>query len=138
AGLSATVVIPVYNRPDLLRRTLAGLERSTLRVPVVVADDGSEADIASAVAASPLDVTLVRQERDGNGAARARNLAASHAGDVDVLIFIDADCIPHPELIVNHLAWHAASPSVVTVGRRAHIRAADIPAENIASGAADL
>ena len=138
AKLTAAVVIPVYNRPDLLARTLAGLERSTRQVPVIVADDGSEADIASVVEASPLDVTLVRQEHDGNGAARARNLGASHAGDVDVLIFIDADCIPHPELVANHLAWHAASDVVVTIGRRVHVRVADVPVEAIASGSADL
>src|SRR5690606_11921849 len=79
--LTAAVVIPVYNRPDLLARTLAGLERSTRRVPVIVADDGSEADIASVVEASPLDVTLVRQEHDGYGAARARNLGAAHRSE---------------------------------------------------------
>lgn len=136
--LTAAVVIPVYNRPDLLARTLAGLERSTRRVPVIVADDGSEADIASVVEASPLDVTLVRQEHDGYGAARARNLGAAHAGEVDVLIFIDADCIPHPNLVAAHLAWHAASPDVVTIGRRVHVRVGDVPAEAISSGAADL
>ncbi|HLT96506.1 MAG TPA: glycosyltransferase [Acidimicrobiia bacterium] len=137
-ALTAAVVIPVYNRPDLLARTLAGLERSTRKVPVIVADDGSTADIASVVEASPLDVTLVRQEHDGNGAARARNLGAAHAGDVDVLIFVDADCIPHPDLVANHLAWHTASESVVTIGRRVHVRVADIPIESIASGEADL
>ena len=136
--LTAAVVIPVYNRPDLLARTLAGLERSTRKVPVIVADDGSEADIASIVAASPLDVTMVSQEHDGNGAARARNLGASHAGEVDVLVFVDADCIPHPELVANHLAGHAASSTVVTIGRRVHVRVGDVPVEAIASGTADL
>src|SRR5690606_34473318 len=136
--LTAAVVIPVYNRPDLLARTLAGLERSTRKVPVIVADDGSEADIASIVAASPLDVTMVSQEHDGNGAARARNLGASHAGEVDVLVFVDADCIPHPELVANHLAWHAASSTVVTIGRRVHVRVGAVPVEAIASGTADL
>lgn len=136
--LTAAVVIPVYNRPDLLARTLAGLERSTRQVPVIVADDGSEADIAAVVTASPLDVSLVSQEHRGNGAARARNLGAAEAGNVDVIIFIDADCIPHPEMVGRHLAWHAAGESVVTVGRRSHVRVADVPPAEIAAGAVDL
>lgn len=136
--LTAAIVIPIYNRPDLLARTLAGLERSTHPVPVIVADDGSEADIAGVVAASPLEVTLVRQERDGNGAARARNLGAATAGDVDVVIFIDSDCIPHPDLVRNHLAWHGAGSEVVTIGTRRHVRVADVSEADIASGRADL
>ncbi|CAN5863292.1 hypothetical protein BH23ACT5_BH23ACT5_02080 [soil metagenome] len=136
--LTAAVVIPVYNRPDLLQRTLAGLERSTRLPAVIVADDGSEADIAAVVAASSLDVTLVSQEHDGNGAARARNLGADAAGDVDVVVFIDADCIPHPELIRRHLAWQAAAPSLVTVGSRSHVRASHLSPADIAAGVADL
>ncbi|MGH8912733.1 MAG: glycosyltransferase family 2 protein, partial [Acidimicrobiia bacterium] len=136
--LTAAIVIPVYNRPDLLQRTLAGLERSTRSVPVVVADDGSEADIASVVAASPLDVTLVTQHHDGNGAARARNLGAEAVGDVDVVIFIDADCIPHPDLVSHHLAWQAAGAYIVSVGTRLHVRVAEIAPSDIADGRADL
>lgn len=133
AALQAAVVIPVYNRPDLLARTLAGLERSSRPVPVVVADDGSETDIARVVDSAPMDVMLVRQERRGWGAGRARNLGASHAADADVLIFLDADCIPHRDLVSNHLAWHAADDRLVTVGGRAHIRAGDVPPAEIGS-----
>lgn len=136
--VTAAIVIPVYNRPDLLERTLAGLERSTRQVPVIVADDGSEADIAAVVAASPLPVTVVRQEHDGNGAARARNLGAEAAGEVDVIVFIDSDCIPHPHLVTHHLAWHAAAADVVTVGSRVHVRLAGVAIDAIASGDADL
>lgn len=137
-SLTAAIVIPVYNRPDLLARTLAGLERSTRQLPVIVADDGSEADIGAVVQASPLDVTLVRQEHDGNGAARARNLGAAAAGEVDVVIFIDSDCIPHPDLVANHLRWHAGPTDVVTIGTRRHVRVADVEVTAIASGRADL
>lgn len=138
SDLSAAVVIPVYNRPDLLARTLAGLERSTRPVPVIVADDGSEADIAAVVDASPLDVTLVSQVHDGNGAARARNLGAEAAGDVDLVVFVDADCVPHPDLVATHLAWQAAGPDVISIGRRIHVRIADVAPADISAGHLDL
>lgn len=138
ADLTAAVVIPVYNRPDLLARTLAGLQRSSRPVPVIVADDGSDADIRAVADASPLDVTFVTQPHEGNGAARARNLGAQTAGDVDVIVFIDADCVPHPDLVAHHLAWHAAAPGSVTIGRRVHVRIDDLAPIDIASGKADL
>src|SRR5690606_2387808 len=106
--------------------------------PVIVADDGSEADIAAVVKASPLDVTLVRQDRVGNGASRARNLGAATAGDVDAIVFIDADCVPHPDLIASHLSWHGGTTNVVTIGNRRHVRVADTDVAEIASGRADL
>ncbi len=137
-SLTAAVIIPVYNRPDLLARTLAGLARSTRPVTVVVADDGSDADIESVVALAPVEVTLVRQAHVGYGAGRARNLGARHAGEVDVLIFVDADCIPDPLLVERHLAWHAGEANLVTVGRRSQVRVAGLDPAAIATGTVDL
>lgn len=137
--VSAAVVIPVYNRIDLLRRTLLGLVASTLPCPVVVADDGSDDDVGEMATgfADRLDVRVVSQDHRGYGAGRARNLGAAVA-EASVLIFIDADCIPHPDLVRRHLEWHAAAENLVTVGERRHVRATSVDPEELASGTADL
>jgi hypothetical protein len=126
--LTVAVVIPVYNRVELLRRTLAGLmvQRGypAHLISVVVADDGSEEAAALALAveeaAERLRITTVRQEREGYGAGRARNLGAAGAR-ADVLLFVDADCLPDPELVAGHMAWHHRADNLVVVGSRQHV-----------------
>jgi GT2 family glycosyltransferase len=143
--LAVAVVIPVYNRVDLLRRTLAGLmvQRGypAHLVSVIVADDGSEdtfhLTLAVEEAAERLRITMVRQERDGYGAGRARNLGAS-AARADVLLFVDADCLPDPELVAGHLTWHHRADNLVVVGSRHHVDSSDIAPEAIADGSVDV
>ncbi|MCP3997016.1 MAG: glycosyltransferase [bacterium] len=134
------VVIPVYNRIDLLANTLAGLVAQTYeQVEVIVADDGSEEDTSKALAAvaGQLDVTLVRQEHRGYGAGRARNLGAAHS-DADVLVFIDADCIPDPDLVKRHAQWHRRSDNLVVIGSRHHLDTSGIDRAALVAGDAGL
>ena len=141
--LTVAVVVPVYNRVELLRRTLAGLAAQRGYPPhlisVVVADDGSEEDLAPAVAeaSARLRLYLVRQEHDGYGAGRARTLGASHTG-ADVLLFVDADCLPDPGLVAGHMAWHHRADNLVVVGSRQHVDSTDYPPEQIADGTIDI
>jgi GT2 family glycosyltransferase len=139
---NVAVVIPVYNRVELLRRTLAGLVGQTYpkdRLEVIVADDGSEEDVTRAVSAfaGQMRVTLVRQKRMGYGAGRARNLGADRTA-ANVLVFIDADCIPDPELVAAHVHWHRRAENVVVIGSRHHMDSTDISEEELAAGTADL
>ncbi len=134
------VVIPVYNRIELLANTLSALAAQTYdSFEVVVADDGSDEDPAAAVAAVAdlIDVTLVRQEHRGYGAGRARNLGAGHT-DADVLVFIDADCVPDPELVARHADWHRHADNLVVIGSRHHLDTTDVNREELAAGAASL
>jgi len=143
--LTVAVVIPVYNRVELLRRTLAGLmvQRGypAHLISVVVADDGSEevAALALAVeeAAEHLHITTVRQEREGYGAGRARNLGAA-AARAEVLLFVDADCLPDPELVAGHMAWHHRADNLVVVGSRQHVDSTGVSAEAVADGSIDI
>jgi GT2 family glycosyltransferase len=143
--LSVAVVIPVYNRVELLRRTLAGLmvQRGypSHLISVVVADDGSDEAPALALAveeaAERLRIVMVRQERDGYGAGRARNLGAA-AARADVVLFVDADCLPDPELVAGHMAWHHRADNLVVVGSRQHVDSTGIGAEAIADGTVDI
>ncbi|HSQ37349.1 MAG TPA: glycosyltransferase [Acidimicrobiia bacterium] len=143
--LTVAVVIPAYNRIELLRRTLAGLmvQRGypAHLLSVVVADDGSEeaSTLALAVeeAAERLRITVVRQEREGYGAGRARNLGAA-AARADVVLFVDADCLPDPELVAGHMAWHHRADNLVVVGSRQHVDSTGVSAEAITDGSIDI
>jgi GT2 family glycosyltransferase len=119
--LSVAVVIPAFERPELLRRTLRGLAVQQAYpqslISVVVADDGSEADIAGVVGQSGLNAAYVRQDHEGYGAGRARNLGAA-ATTADVLLLLDADCLPVPDLVARHMAWHHRSAEAVVIGAR--------------------
>lgn len=141
--LTVTVVIPVYNRPELLRRTLAGVS-GQLGYPrdlisVVVADDGSEEDIASVVDLylGTLDISIVRQDHNGYGAGRARNLGARYTSG-EVLLFVDADCLPDPELVHHHMAWHQRADDLVVVGSRHHVDSSAVAAAGLAAGTTDI
>ena len=125
---SVSVVIPAYNRPDRLDATLAGLANQTVTPDaVVVVDDGSDDDLGTVVDRydDRLPVTLVRKERDGFGAGRARNLGAAESR-ADVLIFVDSDCIPAPTFVEHHLWWHRRASNLVVVGSRYHVDAETI------------
>ena len=120
---SATVIIPVYNRPTLLENVLAGLTaQSSSGFDVIVVDDGSEENIEGVVDSytSRLDVRYLRQERDGFGTHRARNLGVAST-DSEVVAFVDADCIPGPEWLERHLEWQRRASNLLVTGSRRHV-----------------
>lgn len=117
AAAPLSVVIPCFDAPEALSRTLAGLERQTWPgrlFEVVVVDDGSRRPLERP-AGSPLRVRVLRQRDRGFGLARARNLGARSAAH-DVLVFLDADVIPEAGLLAAHARWHLAASGVLTVG----------------------
>ena len=111
-----SVVVPYFETPDELERTLAALEGQSYPrelFEVIVVDDASEPPLE--LPSSPLDVRLVRQEGAGFGLARARNngvRAAAH----ETLVFLDADLLAEKELLSAHARWHHALSDAVTLG----------------------
>lgn len=140
--LRVAVCMPVYNRVDLLTRTVAALVPQTYPkelMQVVIGDDGSEEDVEAAVAGfrDRLDIRVLRRERDGYGAGQARNLAARHA-EADVLVFIDADCLPDRDLVTNHAGWHHKAENLVVIGSRHGLDTTDLSPHALAAGEAGL
>ncbi|WP_420363500.1 glycosyltransferase family 2 protein [Curtobacterium aetherium] len=107
---SVSVVIPVRDDADHLRRCLAALEAQT-RVPdeVVVVDNGSSDDSA-AVAAAAGAVVCSEPER-GIARASARGFDTARG---DVVVRLDADSVPPPHWIATALAL-LEDPAVVAV-----------------------
>ncbi len=108
-GLRASVVIPTYNRADLLLQGLRALAAQDLPAgafEVVVVDDGSADGTEDAVrawtasATSPA-VRLFRQPRRGPAAARNRGAREARGR---VVVFTDDDCEPRADWLREMLA----------------------------------
>ena len=122
SGLRVAVVIPAYNRSELLARTLASLAQQpdTSTFEVHVCDDGSDEDIRGVVeSVDGLDISYHHQPHDGFGAGRARNLGAAHA-NADILLLLDSDCMVPPDFVERHRAWHGSSATSVVIGSRSN------------------
>lgn len=86
---AVSVIIPTYNRLQFLREALDSVRAQTHQpLQVVVVDDGSTEDIAAGTADHPTRPIIVRQDRQGPGAARNRGLAEATG---DLVAFLDSD-----------------------------------------------
>lgn len=121
-----SVVIPVYNRGDLLRAVLAGLASQTLggdRFEVLVCDDGSTEDLSRVI--QQFRGTLPRLEhlrQPNRGPAAARNLGIAHATS-DVVLFLDSDVQPGERVVegltralADHPEWQGAEAKLQPTG----------------------
>jgi mycofactocin system glycosyltransferase len=162
AAPEVTVLIPVRDRAQELDRCLAALGGA---YPVLVVDDGSADQAATAAVAARHGATLIRRPVAG-GPASARNtglaaigmdpsgsgafgsgvsgLGASSPG---VVALLDSDCVPPPDWIAQ-LAAHLADPLVgavaprivpaagaVSAPHRAAARSATVPSATVPSAA---
>jgi glycosyltransferase involved in cell wall biosynthesis len=104
-----SVVIPCYRHAAELRRCLAGVlsQRAPVRFEVIVVDSGPDAEVAR-VAGQAGALVVGAAERLGPGEARNRGAREARG---DVLLFLDADCVPEP-------GWLAAGLAAIEAGAR--------------------
>ena len=129
-----SVILPCYMGQQELALTFAGLSTQTYPhhlLEVIVVDDGSEPAI-EIPSLLPFEASVVFQKRDGFGLARARNLGAENAKG-NILIFLDCDMIPEPQLVEAHSRWHHVNKWALTLGFRSHADFEGISAEDIIS-----
>lgn len=121
-GLTVTVLVPSYRRPEMLLRCLDGVLAGTRRPEqIVVVLRASDAESQEAIAAwrarrgrsaGVVEVTLA----DEPGQAQATNAGLTVARG-DVICFIDDDTVPTKEWLERLLA-HYVEAGVVGVGGR--------------------
>jgi glycosyltransferase involved in cell wall biosynthesis len=118
SNLRLSIVLPTFNRRRRLERVLAGLDRQTVELSsfeAIVVDDGSTDDTAAWLASNSQRAYGLRHVRQQNaGPAKARNRGIS-AAQGELILFIDDDVEPTPELIAEHLRSHE-EPDVVVLG----------------------
>jgi glycosyltransferase involved in cell wall biosynthesis len=117
AVLDATVIIPTFNRADLLQQTLFGLTRQDCTsFDVVVVDDGSTDDTQQVVAAfaDRLTVRYSFQPDLGHRVAAARNIGI-RAARGDVCVMLDCGMLPSTGLVSRHVEVHRRSADRVAV-----------------------
>lgn len=112
--MRVSVIVPVKNRRDLLRRTLDALDRQTHRdLEVIVVDDGSTDgadELAATTTVAGRPVRLLRNAGRGAVEARRHGVAAS---DAPVLAFTDSDCEPVDDWLARALVHVEAGTDLV-------------------------
>ncbi len=120
--LEASIVIPTYNRRELLRRSLESLSEQTMspsKYEVIICDDGSTdgtPEMVHNVQQNGLNVRYMTIRRsDGIGITRKRNAGIRKAAG-RVIISADAGVLFHPEFVESHVSAHHDNPRSVVIG----------------------
>jgi len=128
---SVAIIIPTRDRIELLKRCLGRLLPYVANHPecsITVSDDGDASETRDALAGEMGIVQVIQGPQQGIPANR--NYGAAHSTG-EILIFLDDDCIPEPNLIATYRDAAVKNPDIgVFEGR--------ISALGEASGFADI
>jgi glycosyltransferase involved in cell wall biosynthesis len=108
-----SVVVPTRDRPEKLRRTVAGLRNQDvdpLRYEILVVDDGSVPPVGNVEATNARVIAVAHGER-----SRARNHGAERARG-SILVFLDDDMLAGPTLVRAHWEAQQEWPGALAVG----------------------
>ena len=117
----ASVVIPTFNRADLILDALDSVRLQTYRpIEIVIVDDGSKDNTAQLVetwkrehCGSGLSLIFVSQQNQGSGAARNAGLKICKGEFIQLL---DGDDIIHPEKLAGSIRYAKEGNAGVVVG----------------------
>lgn len=111
---SLSIIIPTFNRQDVLAKALDGYLRQSAPNSIgelIVVDDGSSDNTRSIVerfiSGAPFPVRYLWQPN--KGPAAARNHGIREAGS-NLVLFTDSDIVPHRDLVAQHVMWHEQHP----------------------------
>jgi glycosyltransferase involved in cell wall biosynthesis len=112
-----SVIIPVYNDPRLTAclHAIGRQSYPTDRHEVIVVDNGSDASVAPAVAATVPHARVIRESRAGSYAARNRGLAEARG---EIVALTDSDCVPATDWLEEGVRALHESPNCGLVGGR--------------------
>ena len=122
---NVSVIVSTYNQPHLLRRCLMALgQQSYQNYEVLVADDGSGDETRELIQRHTQDcehpVRHIWHEDDGFRKTVILNRAVLAASG-EYLIFIDGDCLAHPDFISEHARQarpgHYLNGSLIRLGK---------------------
>lgn len=112
-----SVIIPTYNRSNLLYETLYSLGKQNIdksSFEVIICDDGSSDNTKEIIESfnEKLNIKYFYQEDKGFRVAKARNMGIKNSSG-DICIFIDSGCIAKENFIQEHINSHTSEKDVV-------------------------
>jgi len=113
-----SIIIPTYNRLTRLKQVIAAIEHQTYAlddVEVIVVSDGSTdgTDAYLSTIKTSLNLRYVLQQNAGPAAARNNGIRNAQG---DIILFIDDDVVPSPQLLTEHMRIHTNRPNMVVLG----------------------
>ena len=108
--MDASIIIPTFNRKDVLRKCLQALDKQKFSHPyeIILVDDGSHDGTRESVEelqkSLSIPLTFLRQKK--KGPAAARNLGIKNCSG-KILLIIGDDIIATPNLVKEHVDWHS-------------------------------
>jgi len=121
-SLAVSIIIPVYNRKQVLAKTLAALIHQTYPknlIEIIIADDGSSDGVEEVITKYKqyLNLNYVYQEDKGYRLSKVRNLGIKKASHEHIII-LDCDMLPVPELIEEYMKYFHITDKAVLIGHR--------------------
>ena len=96
---SFSIIIPTYNREDLLPKTVRSiLAQSLVDWELIIIDDGSSDNTEAAMAQFRQDFRIAYSKQENAGPAAARNAGLAKAKG-DVIVYIDSDDTVSPDFL---------------------------------------
>ncbi|SES45256.1 glycosyltransferase family 2 protein [Actinokineospora terrae] len=113
-ALRTAVVTITHRRDDHLHRQRLGLATDPPELHVIVGMDDTP-ELRAVAGAVPVRSVSVSGGEGGLPLARARNAGAAAAIDAgaDLLIFLDVDCVPGPQLVSRYTAAGVPAPALL-------------------------
>lgn len=130
-----SIVLPVYNRINMLRRTIAMLTHQTYPlelIEVIIADDGSDDNPEQLIDEFKefFEINYVRQRDEGYRLSHIRNLGVRSARHENVII-LDCDMAPVPNLVKTYAEWLILDYNVILIGHRRYVDANEINPKDV-------
>jgi glycosyltransferase involved in cell wall biosynthesis len=117
--LSISVIIPTYNRADLVQRAITSLlEQTCLPDEIIIIDDGSTDETPDILAQYGAPVRTIRQPNSGRSAARNTGLQTATG---DLIALLDSDDFLPPESIARRAAVFERDPALGVVYTDVHL-----------------
>ncbi|MEM8856929.1 MAG: glycosyltransferase family 2 protein [Chloroflexota bacterium] len=104
-----SVVLPTFNRKERLMRVISRLEMQSFdlgKFEVIVVSDGSTDGTNKWLQSYETNLNLRPLFQENQGVAATRNNGLNHA-QARIVLFIDDDVVPHPDLLKTHYESHS-------------------------------